>query len=233
MQGFEVDVANESCRRLSLKCELIVQDFQGFIPGLIAGKFDVIISALSVTEERKKVVDFSRPYARIAMAFAVPKSSTLAKLPGAGERYHLDDQTVAAQKAIDALKPHLQGKALGPQAGAISQKFIDKYLKSNLGKINEYKSTQDQDIDLSNGRTDIDAGTVVALTKSLSTSALRDFTLSGPTFIGGILGMGYGAAFRKSDPELSASFDRVLADMIKDGTIKRISEKWIGSDVTP
>src|SRR5665213_1991220 len=163
VQGFEVDVANDACRRLSLKCELIVQDFPGFIPGLLAGKFDVVISALSVTEERKKVVDFTRPYARISNGFAVAKDSPLAKMPHAGQRYNLDEQADIAQKAIDDIKPMLKGKNLGTQTGSISAKFVDKYLKDAVAKVNEYKSTQDQDIDLSSGRTDIAVGSVIAL----------------------------------------------------------------------
>jgi octopine/nopaline transport system substrate-binding protein len=233
VQGFEVDLANDVCQRLSLKCEFVVQAFQEFIPGLNAGKFDVVLSALSITEERKKIVDFTRPYARISNGFAVAKKSTLASLPGTGMRYSLDEQSEAAQKAIDALKPYLKDKVLGTQAGSISAKFVDKYLRDAVGKVNEYKSTQDQDIDLSSGRTDIVMGSVVALTKSLSTPALQDFTLVGPSFVGGVFGLGYGAAFRKSDTDLRDKFDGALADAIKDGTIKKLSAKWLGIDVTP
>lgn len=233
VQGFEVDVANESCKRLNLTCELVIQDFPGFIPGLLAGKFDVVLSALSVTEERKKIVDFTRPYARIDVSFVVPNDSPLTKLPGKGERYHLDTEPEVAKRAIDAILPHLKGVTLGTQTGSVSAKFVAAYLKDSVGRVNEYKSTRDQDIDLSNGRTDIVVGSIVALTKSLSTPPLQGFGFAGPSFGGGVVGTGYGAAFRKSDTELRESFDRVLGDMISDGTIRKISDRWIGIDVTP
>jgi octopine/nopaline transport system substrate-binding protein len=233
VQGFEVDLANDVCRRLSLKCEFVVQNFQGFIPGLVAGKFDVVLSALSVTEERKKVVDFTRPYARISNGFAVAANGPLARLPNDGVRYNLDTQREAAQKAIDELKPMLKGKALGTQAGSISAKFVDEFLRDTIAKVNEYKSVQDQDIDLSNGRTDIAVGSVVTLKRSMSTPTLKDYKMTGPTFVGGVFGAGYGAALRKSNDELRDKFDRALADAIADGTIKKLSDKWLGVDVTP
>jgi octopine/nopaline transport system substrate-binding protein len=106
-------------------------------------------------------------------------------------------------------------------------------MKDAIEKISEYKSTQNQDIDLGAGRTDVSLGTIVALRKSLSVPALKDFTLAGPSFAGGVLGLGYGAALRKSDTELREKFDRVLGEAVQDGTIKRLSDKWLGIDVTP
>jgi octopine/nopaline transport system substrate-binding protein len=98
VQGFEVDLAHDACRRLALQCELVIQDFPGFIPGLLAGKFDVVLSALVITEERKKVVDFTRPYAVTLNGFAVAKDSDLAKMPFGGQRFSLDAQTSARKK---------------------------------------------------------------------------------------------------------------------------------------
>jgi octopine/nopaline transport system substrate-binding protein len=61
--GFEPDLAMDLCKRAGLKCEIIVQEWDGIIPGLKAGKFDVIMDGMSITEERKKEIDFSKPYA--------------------------------------------------------------------------------------------------------------------------------------------------------------------------
>ena len=61
--GFEVDLANDLCKRAGLECKIIAQDWDGMIPGLKAGKFDVIMDGMSITDERKKEIDFSKPYA--------------------------------------------------------------------------------------------------------------------------------------------------------------------------
>ncbi len=61
--GFEVDLVNDLCKRAGFECKIIAQDWDGMIPGLKAGKFDVIMDGMSITDERKKEIDFSKPYA--------------------------------------------------------------------------------------------------------------------------------------------------------------------------
>ena len=62
--GFEPDVAMDVCARMKVECKIIAQDWDGMIPGLQAGKFDVIMDGMSITDERKKQIDFSRPLRR-------------------------------------------------------------------------------------------------------------------------------------------------------------------------
>jgi len=71
----------------------------------------------------------------------------------------------------------------------------------------------------------------------LSTAAAKpgneDMTVVGPRFQGSLLGRGSSVGLRKSDPELKAMFDEVIAAAKADGTIERLSKKWFGFDVTP
>ncbi|MEV4573331.1 transporter substrate-binding domain-containing protein [Nonomuraea jabiensis] len=61
--GYDVDVANELARRLGIaKVEFVPSNFQSFIAGVQAGRFDAVISGQTITDERKEQVDFSRPY---------------------------------------------------------------------------------------------------------------------------------------------------------------------------
>src|ERR1700691_6079981 len=60
--GFEPNLAMDLCKRAGLECKIIAQDWDGMIPGLRAGKFDVIMDGMSITEERMKSIDFSKPY---------------------------------------------------------------------------------------------------------------------------------------------------------------------------
>ena len=73
----------------------------------------------------------------------------------------------------------------------------------------------------------------VVLAKSLATPMLSKFTSVGPGFTGGVLGEGYAYALRKGDTELKEKLMRVVAEVVSDGTIKRVSEKWMGVDITP
>jgi arginine/ornithine transport system substrate-binding protein len=57
--GFDVDAAKDICSQLQRKCKFVPIDWDGLIPSLMVGKIDVIISSMSITEEREKVVDFT------------------------------------------------------------------------------------------------------------------------------------------------------------------------------
>nr|6Y16_A Chain A, Amino acid ABC transporter, periplasmic amino acid-binding protein,Amino acid ABC transporter, periplasmic amino acid-binding protein [Thermotoga maritima MSB8]6Y16_B Chain B, Amino acid ABC transporter, periplasmic amino acid-binding protein,Amino acid ABC transporter, periplasmic amino acid-binding protein [Thermotoga maritima MSB8] len=60
--GFDVDLAKEIARRLGVELKIVDMTFDGLIPSLLTKKIDVIISGMTITEERKKVVAFSDPY---------------------------------------------------------------------------------------------------------------------------------------------------------------------------
>ncbi|RIH88808.1 basic amino acid ABC transporter substrate-binding protein [Calidithermus roseus] len=60
--GFDIDLVNLLARELGIKVNWVTQSFDGLIPALLAKKIDVVAAGLTITEERKKSVDFSRPY---------------------------------------------------------------------------------------------------------------------------------------------------------------------------
>ena len=57
--GFDIDLGNAICAELKVKCKWVESDFDGMIPGLKANKFDGVISSMTVTPAREKVIDFS------------------------------------------------------------------------------------------------------------------------------------------------------------------------------
>jgi arginine/ornithine transport system substrate-binding protein len=86
--GVEPDLAREMCKRMNVECEIMVMDFKALIPSLLQGKFDILISQVTPTAERKQKLLFGRRIVANPMAFVVPASSnyvfTKAGLTGKG-----------------------------------------------------------------------------------------------------------------------------------------------------
>ena len=228
--GFEVDLANDLCARMKVKCTIVIQDWDGLIPSLNVGKFDVIMASMFITDKRLEVINFSRPYAIDPSTFAVGKTSALAKSDLTG-KFNLNDEA-AAQPEIDKMKPLLKGAVVGVQAATTNQQFLKKYL-DGVVDIREYKTTQEHDLDLAAGRVDALFGQSTALAATLSKPEYASYTLAGPEFLGGVFGRGTGAGIRKKDTVLLGMFNDAIAAAMADGTIKKLSLKWLKADVTP
>src|SRR3990172_2266825 len=71
--GFEIDVARKLAEDLGVKMEHIPTAWDGIIPGLLAGKFDIIVSGMSITPERAQTVDFTIPYSNSGLQMAANK----------------------------------------------------------------------------------------------------------------------------------------------------------------
>jgi octopine/nopaline transport system substrate-binding protein len=228
--GMEIDLANDLCARMKIKCTVVIQDWDGLIPGLTAGKFDVIMASMFITDKRLQVINFSRPYAIDPSTFAVNKTSPLAKSDLSG-KFNLNDEA-AAQPVIDKMKPLLKGTIVGVQAATTNQQFLKKYF-DGIVDIREYKTTQEHDLDLAAGRVDALFAQATALEATLSKPEYSAYTVAGPQFLGGVFGRGTGAGMRKSDTALLDMFNNAIGAAMADGTIKNLSMKWLKTDVTP
>lgn len=230
--GFEIELYKDLCARAKLDCTIQAQDFDGTIPALNAGKFDAIISGMSVTPKRQEAVLFTRPYGSTGQTFATTKAGGLADLPDNGKVFSFNSDEAGTVAEIEKLKPLLKGKVMGVQTASIAAAFLDKYLKGTV-EIREYKTTDQHDLDLANGRIDIEMASAAYLTTVSKKSGNEDMVLSGPRFTGGVIGIGSAIGLRKNDTELRDKLDAAIAAATEDGTIARISAKYFGYDITP
>lgn len=228
--GFEPELIKEVCARAQLECKLVPSDWDGMIPALNAGKFDVIMDALSITDERKQVIDFTIPYAATPAAFAVSTDSTLMGAAGTGATIKMTPGQKGV-KEIDALRQVFKGKTIGIQAATVYSKFIyDNF--GDIATIREYKTGADRDLDLKNGRIDLGFDDAVYFNDAFS-SANGALAFTGPEIAGTIWGEGEGLGVRKADGELRDKLSAAIKSTLADGTVKALSMKWFKTDVSP
>jgi len=227
--GMEVELAQNLCGRMKIECTVVTQDWDGLIPALTVGKFDVIMASMYITDKRLEVIDFTQPYAVDPAGFAVAKDSPLAAL--AAEKITLADEA-KAKAVIEKMKPMLKGKVIGAQASTVNLEFVKTYFGDTV-EIREYKTTEQHDLDLAAGRIDGIFAQQTALAATLAKPEFANYAVAGPGFYAGLFGRGTGAGLRKEDKALKEKLDKAIDEAIADGTIKTLSLKWLKADVTP
>lgn len=232
LDGFDVDVSAELCRRMQVECELTAQDWDGIIPALNAGKYDVIVAAMVITDKRREVVDFTYPYAVGTRTFVAAKSGPLGDIAAEDTVFHLTQDPAGTQQAVDALKPILSGKVIAAQTSTTNAKFIEEYF-GDVATVREYKTAEQIILDINAGRVDAIFDGIAFLGGTLRAKEGESLTMIGPKFIGGLFGHGSAIAVRKSDPELRDMINVALKSMVEDGTLKELSLKWFHVDISP
>ena len=208
LKGFDIDIAKALCEKMGRECELVEQDWDGIIPALLAKKYDAIVASMSITEERKKRVDFSQKY------------------------YNTPNNFVAAKGADIEISPEgLAGKAVGVQRGTVHQCFMEKmYPEADL-KL--YGTQEEVFLDLAAGRIDAQiSDSIQAEEGFLNTDAGKDFEFVGEDqFDLECHGEGAGIAVRKGDDELRQAFNEAIKAIREDGTYKEINDKYFKFDL--
>jgi polar amino acid transport system substrate-binding protein len=203
LEGFEIDYGNALCEKMKVKCTFVAQDWDGIIPALLAGKYDVIMAGMNATDERAKKVDFTTVYSRTPISFIAGKAVT----------------------GTDISPAALKGKAIGAQGSTIHANYLEKYYKDSNIKL--YPTQEEANLDLKNGRLDYILADKLALIDFVEgqgkdcckfvADIKRDPAIHGP---------GVAAAVRKDDTALKAMLSKAITDSIADGTHKKIMDKY-------
>jgi ABC-type amino acid transport substrate-binding protein len=77
LEGFDVEITKEIANRMGVKVEFVATPWDSIIGGLLAKKYDLIISSMAITEERQKKVDFTEPYYHTGAQIFAPKDSDI------------------------------------------------------------------------------------------------------------------------------------------------------------
>jgi lysine-arginine-ornithine-binding protein len=210
LKGFDVDIANELCARIEVECEIVAQDWDGIIPGLLERKYDMIVASMSITEERKKKVDFTQKYYNTPARFVAKKGSGI------------DPEN----------KETMKGKKIGVQVATIHEKFARKNW-GDVAEIKVYDTVDNHNLDLANGRIDLVMADSTALDEGLLKTDLgKDMEFVGPGYNDPVIhGEGAGIAIRKGEDELREALNKAIQDIRADGTYEKIQSKYFAYDI--
>ena len=231
LEGAEIDFGNEACKRMAVDCKWVTQDWDGIIPALLNGKYDIIVAGMSITEERKEKVNFTTGYMTDGARFAVLKDSGLANLNVGGNKVNLNNAGGKEKAAIGQLIAAMNEKTICVQSSTIHQNFLEKHMAGAV-EVRLYQSVDDHNLDLAAGRCDAILADVGSIMDFIASEGGVDVAFTGPTFSGGVFGDGVGGAVRKEDADILEMWNKVIAEMSADGTTAKITEKWFGRDIS-
>lgn len=208
--GFDYDIGNALCEEMKVECKWIEQEFDGLIPALKVRKFDAVLSSMSITEDRKKSVDFTGKY------YATP--AKLAMKAG----------TVIKDPLVD-----LKGKKVGVQRSSVYDRYATDVLAPAGVEVVRYGSQNEIFLDLTAGRLDATLADSVNIDDGfLKADAGKGFAFAGPDFTDAkYFGEGQGIAVRKGDTALADKFSAAIMAIRANGKYKQVQDKYFSFDV--
>lgn len=208
LTGFDIEIAQALCDEMQVECEFITQDWDGIIPALLANKFDAIIASMSITEERKKKVDFSEKYYNTPPAIAVAKDSSI----------------------TSASVPDLAGKTIGAQGSTTHSNYAEE--KFSQSEVRLYPTPDEYKLDLENGRLDAVIDDVVVLSEWVNSDAGNCCKVVSTLPIDPVInGEGAGIALRKGEDELREKLNAAIKAIRANGKYAEINNKYFDFDV--
>jgi cystine transport system substrate-binding protein len=200
--GFDVDIAKAVATKLGVKPEFITTEWSGIIAGLQAGKFDVIVNQVGVTDARKQVLDFSPAYTYSGAELIQRKN---------------DDRQF---KTLEDLKGHKLGVGLGTN-------YMDMAKAVGGIDIKTYPGAPEYLRDLADSRIDAALNDRLMVAYLLKQSNLP---LKAGAMVG--TGNPSAIPFKQGNPKFARAIDDAMAQLEADGTFAKISDRWFGIDVT-
>ncbi len=208
-RGFNVDVTRALCEQMQVSCTLVGTSLGDAIQQLQNRVVDLVVASMTITAERKQLVDFTEPYFR------------------SGNR------AIGLRGMSTDLSPQaLRGKTIGVHRDTTH----DSYATATYGGVATIRRYADRDelfIDLALGRLDLVISDELASRAAfLDTELGADFEFVGPELDAPeFFGEGEAIAVRKGDDELRQALNEALQRTHADGTSGLISREYFGYDV--
>lgn len=197
--GFEIDLMDALGKQLKRKSVFVQNQWDGLIPGLQRGSYELAVNGIEITDDRKEQVNFSIPYYICGEQLSVR----------------------ATENSINSIAD-LKGKTVGTLKFSLAHRLLEEAKKDFGGalEIRSYENQNNPYDDLTNGRLQaVLMDWPIAVYYSKPNPKLK--------FTGAIIGeMQYGIAVRKDDAELLRQVNEALLALVRSGELKAIYEKW-------
>lgn len=217
LKGYDIEVADEIAKRLKAKAEYSCFKFDGLIPALLAGQFDLIAASLSITPQRQERIDFSVPYRLSIGQFVAPKAKKL--------------QLFDANNNV--LKQNFKGIRVGLQRGTTYDSWFQAIVPD--AQVVRYETVEQMYLEIKSGRLDaIMTNPMKTYLEFLSKPDGAGFEVVGPQITDEkYFGTGAGIGLRKGNEALLKRIDAAIVDMKKDGTLDRLSKVYFPFAIYP
>lgn len=201
--GFEMDLAQEACERMKAECDFVVVKWDDLIPQLLDKKFDIVMSSLEVTSERRRRLGMSRRYYLSPGAFVAAKGAP-----------------------FDGPPSLLRNKRIGVQKNSSHADWIEKSLRRSA-QIKRYATVADELKALADQEVDAVFGDKAQLWLWSQKPEGQCCEVMGQDVKDTqTLGIGVAAGLRREDVKLREALNKAFAEMMSDGTYKKLNEKY-------
>lgn len=197
--GFDMDLIKAVGKQMGYEVKIQGMGFDALIPALEAGQVDAVISAMTITDERKKKVNFSKPYYTSGLSIVVKPDNN----------------------AIKEFKD-LEGKRLAVQIGTTG---ADEAKKVKNAKIREFNTAPEAFLELKAGGVDAVINDLPVNEYYIKEMGGKDAKIVGKP----LTSEDYGIATAKKNTELAGKIDKALEELKKSGEYEKIYVKWFGS----
>lgn len=201
--GFDIELITALAEEVGFEFEggeISTTNFDGIIPGLQTGQFEIAIAGIGITEERAEKIDYTDPYYESGLRIGV----------------HIDNEDINSME-------DLEGKTIATRLGSTSS----AYLKENVpdAEINEYEQLDQVYLAVENGSVDAVVYDVPNVEYYIATVGEGKLKAVGDTY----QAENYGIAITPGNEDLVAAMNEALQTLRDNGTYDEIHEKWFGS----
>lgn len=197
--GFDMDLITAIAKEMGKTVEFTAVDWDGIIPGLTNGNYDCLISAMTITDERKAQLNFSDPYFEAGQLILV----------------RADNEVIKSEK-------DLAGKVVGVQGNTTADLWLTENIKPI--EIKRFKANPEAVQELKNGGADA----VVADNAIIMYEAVKDSALKVTSFTP-FTSENYGIGVAKGNEKLLDQINEALAKLKENGKYQEIYDKWFKS----